>query len=156
MPIDIQRTRETFLDHVDSAQWDTKVAAALAPHLSISCGMPVVVLHDPPDHAPWTPVNFVVAYSLEVRMGDQVLGTGRGRMPWGPYARMEWEEAKITWAPGAVAKLFEDNISSSIVVRADMNGAADAFMERPFEFEPLCWAGTFTAPLEVRRHPRGF
>ncbi len=153
LPITIQNTRDTFLTRVDSNIWNPEIAAGMAPHLSTSNGKPVVILHHQSNGAPWETVRFIVAYVLEVRVRDRLIGTGRGRLPFRENLWIWWQEAQITWVADADELLLKG--PAILTVRGDPADAADAFMSQPFDVaQPACWTGEFSTTLTMRQHPR--
>lgn len=151
-PITITGTRDTFLDRREDPAANDIMRAALAPHLARRDGHVQVIFQDRSESPLWSRISFATYFSFEVRIGDQIVGRGRGAAEWRRPVWKDWEEVAVDWAPGQRERL--ENERAVIVVRGLYEPAAAEYFAWPFDKPgPAAWVGEFTQPLEFKPYP---
>ena len=154
IPISIDGTREMLLEPLSTPEASNLVRLALAPHLSMEQDKPVLIFHDRSSDSTWSAIDFGLVYTFEVRIGNEVVGSGSGKAKWSTAVWKDWDEMAVDWHKGALDQLLRPNSPVSIFVRGRKETATAEYMTWPFDKpRAACWTGEFTMPLEFKEHP---
>lgn len=136
---------------VSDAQSNQAAQAALAPRLVMVDGKPTVLVRDRGDNAEWKQANFAMEYTVEVKIGSEVIGRGQGRADWSTVVWKDWEELDIAWSADGQGRLNRE--AATVTFTGVRLGDASEYFRNPFGKQAKYWTGSFSIPLRPGPHP---
>ncbi len=142
---------DTLLQPVADAASNLAAQTALSPRIVLVDDKPTVLVRDRGNNPEWNAVGFAMEYTVQVQIGEEVIGRGKGRPEWGKTVWKDWDELDITWSPGAQERL-RTQVASIKVTGTGISDPMD-YIRNPFNKRAAYWMGEFTVPLKLGPHP---
>lgn len=151
VPVGLADSWDTLLQPVSDAASNLAAQTALSPRIILVDDKPTVLVRDRGNNPEWNAVGFAMEYSIQVQIGEEVIGRGNSRSEWGKTVWKDWDELDITWSPGAQERL-RTQVASIKVTGTGVSDPMD-YIRNPFNKKAAYWMGEFTMPLKVGPHP---